>query len=88
MGLRVTKFKFPLCTDNHLLEDFHYIPRFRLALASLRSSIVCLSREDDMDAKSIGNSMTQVEEMIGSIMFLSAEERPSREPIVTATGTS
>ena len=88
VGLRATQFTCPLCADNHLLEDCHYIPRFRLALASLRSTIVLLSQEDDMDAKSIGSSMTQEKEMSGSIMFLTAEERPSGKPIVTPTGTS
>ena len=74
VGLRVAQFTCPLCADNHLLEDCHYIPRLWLALASLRSAIVHLSREDDIDAESIGSSMTQAEEMSGSIMFLSAEE--------------
>ena len=88
VGLWATQFTCPLCADNHLLEYFHYIPRFQLALASLRSAIVRLSQEDDMDVESIGSSMTQVEEMSGSIIFLSTEERPSKEPIVTPTGTS
>ena len=82
MGLWVEQFTCPLCTENHLLEDSHYIPRFLLALASLHSAIVHLSQEDDMDAESIGSSMTQAEEMNGSIMFLSAEEQPSGESLV------
>ena len=87
VGLRVAQFTCPLCTDNHLLEDCHYIPCFQLALASLCSAIVCLSQEDNMDVESTSSSMTQADEMSGSIMFLTAEERPSREPLVTHNNT-
>ena len=73
MGIWAAQFTCPLCTDNHLLEDCHYIPRLWLALASLRSAIVCLSQEDDMDFESTDNSMTQADEMSGSIMFLTVE---------------
>ena len=73
VGLQAAQFTCLLCTDNHLLEDCHYIPRFWLALASLCSTIVHRSQEDDMDAESIGSSMSQAEEMSMSIMFLSAK---------------
>ena len=53
VGLRATKFKCPLCADNHLLENCHYIPRFWLALASLCSAIINLSQEYDMDTDSM-----------------------------------
>ena len=68
VGLWAAQFTCPLCTDNHLLEDCHYIPHFRLALASLHSAIVCLSQEDDMDVESTCSSMTQVDEMSRSFM--------------------
>ena len=43
VGVQAVQFTCLLCADNHLLEDCHYLPRFRLALASLRSAIVRLS---------------------------------------------
>lgn len=81
--LREAQFTCPLCADKHLLDNVHYIPRFWLTLASLRASIVRLSQEDDMDAKSTRSSMTQEDVMSGSIMFLTTEEWPTREPLVT-----
>ena len=88
LGLWAAQFTCPLCTDNHLLENCHYIAQFWLALASLRSTIVCLSQEDDMDVESTGNSITQDNEMSASIMFLTAEEQPTREPLVTPNHSS